>query len=720
MGKMRNPRNLTASRVSHRHMGRFATLRKFACLLALVLVPATHAIAQVRATLVAAETSVQPGRPVTVALRLVHDEHWHTYWKNPGTGLPTEIAWTLPEGWTARPIQWPAPIPIKDSTGAITGNGYDGDLLLPVTLTPPADLAVGTNVELTGTASWLMCADVCIPGSAPVGLSLQVAAAPPAADPDWGARIGAVIDSLPRDVADWTVEAFRENDLIALSISPASGTTGVHQPQDLYLFSEDTVAAYDKPQRVRPNAQGGYNLVVPFGFDAPPDAFQIAGVLTSENGWNADGSLRGFAFSTALLAPPPGFMAALTAPEVPERGIGLTVGLALLGGLILNLMPCVFPVLGLKVLGFVNQAGSDSRKVVMHGVIFTAGVLASFWALAGLLAALRQGGTQLGWGFQLQSPAFVFGIIVVLMVFAMNLSGVFEFGLRATSIGGSLQTRAGYGGSFFTGVLATLVATPCSAPFLAPALGAALALPTGQSFAVFTAVGIGLSAPYLVLSAYPRAVRMLPRPGAWMETFKQFMAFPLYATVAFLLWVLAGQVAEDQLLDTLIGLTVVASGVWLYGRFHAPGSSIARARLGTAGLAVLAASGLWLAWPPSAEEARNAVAWEDWSPESVAQLRAEGRIVYVDFTARWCTTCQANKKIVFASDEVRQALADLNVATLKADWTLFNPSITAALEQYGRSAVPLNLVWLPGRNEPIILPELLTPGIVLDAIHGES
>jgi thiol:disulfide interchange protein DsbD len=388
---------------------------------------------------------------------------------------------------------------------------------------------------------------------------------------------------------------------------------------------------------------------------------------------------------------------------------------ALLGGLILNLMPCVFPVLGIKIVGFVNQSGNERRNVTLHGVAFTLGVLVSFWALAGVLAVLRAGGAQLGWGFQLQSPAFVFCLAVVMLVFALSLSGVFEFGLSAMGIGSKLQTKDGYAGTFFTGVLATVVATPCSAPFLAPALGAALALPTAQAFLVFSAIGIGLSSPYLLLSIFPQAVRWLPRPGRWMETFKQLMAFPLYATVAYLIWVLDGQVRESGLLMALLGLTVVAMAVWLYGRYSSPGVSPRHSRFGLVGALVMLVLGLQLGWPRAA--AASDVTWEPWSIERVQQLRAENRVIYVDFTARWCATCQANKKLVFGSDEVKRYFRTRNVATLRADWTNSDPRITAELAKWNRSAVPFNLVYVPTQSEPKVLPEVLTPSIVLRAFE---
>jgi thiol:disulfide interchange protein DsbD len=394
---------------------------------------------------------------------------------------------------------------------------------------------------------------------------------------------------------------------------------------------------------------------------------------------------------------------------------------AFVGGLILNLMPCVFPVLGIKILGFVNQAGADRRKVTLHGLVFALGVLVSFWGLAGLLAALRAGGDRLGWGFQLQSPAFVFVLAAVMLVFALSLSGVFEFGLGATGVGASLQSKSGYGGSFFTGVLATVVATPCSAPFLAPALGAALALPVAQSFVVFTAIALGLALPYLLLSIFPGAIKVLPRPGAWMETFKQFMAFPLYATVAFLVWVLAGQTSADgqeyTLLFALLGLTLIALAAWWYGRYSAPGAKPARARLGLLGGVLLLAFGVALGWPRPAVAATE-VAWQKWSPEAVAAARAEGKIVYVDFTARWCFTCQTNKAAVFGSGEVRSLFRDKDIVALKGDWTNQDPAITAELARFGRSAVPFNLIYKPGAPEPIVLPELLTAGTVLEALRS--
>ena len=686
----------------------------FAGLAILAALPCARA--QVAASLVSADASIQPGTPFTLALRLVHKPHWHTYWVNPGTGLPTTLKWSLPDGWKAGDIHWPAPTLLTDTRGNVIGNGYDGDLLLPVTITPPAGLKPGAAVELPVAADWLMCQDECVPGSAKLSITLPVSADGPKPDPEWGARIRAVLAGLPAADPSWAASAARDAKGVTLTVAAAApgGAAGL-APGDLHFFSEDGTIVSDQPQEIVSDGKGGFTLALPVSADGPKDAPSLVGVLTSKRGWRADGTLTGLTVDAAFGAAPIAAAAGADGAPMPMAG-GLlgTLALAFVGGLILNLMPCVFPVLGIKILGFVNQAGADRRKVTLHGLVFTSGVLVSFWVLAAILAVLRAGGSHLGWGFQLQSPAFVFGLAAALLAFALNMSGVFEFGLTATGIGSGLQSKSGLVGSFLTGALATVAATPCAAPFLAPALGAALALSTAQSFAIFSVIGIGLSAPYLLLSAFPAAVKVLPRPGAWMETFRQAMAFPLYATVAYLVWVLAGQLTETGLLSSLLGLVLVAMGVWAYGRWNAPGASPGRERFGMIACLVLLAAGAWAGWPVAA--APTDIVWDKWSTEAVEKLRSENRIIYVDFTARWCATCQANKRLVFHSGDVLRAFREKHIATLRGDWTSKDPLITAELAKYHRAAVPFNVIWSPGRADPIILPELLTPSAVLDAI----
>ncbi|WP_221031184.1 protein-disulfide reductase DsbD family protein [Actomonas aquatica] len=692
-------------------------LRKLSAVLASLLLTQV-AFAQVEASLASADAAVRPGEPITVALRLEHESHWHSYWINAGTGYPTSIEWQLPEGWTAGEIQWPTPSIIRDSHGTITGNGYENVTYLPVTLTPPADLTPGTEVTLQGHADWLMCADVCIPGDAPFALTLPVVDANTPRQPhaDHGDEVRATINTLPVLPTDLQVSASKSATAVTLTVSGLDA-----EPTNPWFFASDALVQFDLPQS-HTFADGTLTVTLPVSEYYMGDGDRLMGVLRQDNAWVGDRNLQGLAVDVAFGAAPATATTAdgtaTSADAAPAAGstnlIG-TLALAFVGGLILNLMPCVFPVLGIKILGFVNQAGADRRKVAMHGWVFALGVLASFWALAGLLAVLRAGGDQLGWGFQLQSPAFIFVLAAVMLIFALAMSGVFEFGLSATGVGAKLQSKDGLTGTFFTGVLATVVATPCSAPFLAPALGAALAVSVAESFLIFTVIAVGLSLPYLLLSLFPGAVKVLPRPGAWMETFKQAMAFPLYATVGYLVWVLIGQTTEGGALNAIFGLTLIAFGVWFYGRYAAPGAKATRRRIGIAAGLLLLGAGTAFGWPKP--PAPNDVVWEKWSPEAIAAARAEGRPVYVDFTARWCATCQANKKLVFNSEDVKETFRDANVLTLKADWTNRDPAITAELAKWNRSAVPFNLIYKPGEPDPVVLPELLTPGIVLDALE---
>jgi thiol:disulfide interchange protein DsbD len=388
------------------------------------------------------------------------------------------------------------------------------------------------------------------------------------------------------------------------------------------------------------------------------------------------------------------------------------LGGMLLGGLILNLMPCVFPVIGLKIMGFVQQAGSDRKKVILHGLAFTAGVLASFAVLSGLLFAARSAGNAVGWGYQLQEPWVVFALMLLMFVLALNLFGVFEIGASATSAGGSLQSKHGLEGSFFSGVLATVVATPCSAPFLGVAIGAAIALPAAQFFAAFAFMALGLSLPYLVLSVFPKLIDLLPRPGAWMESFKQGMSFLLFATAGYLLWVYGGLIDLENLLDPMLGLSCIAIAAWVYGRWSLPHRKKSVRLAALAFTLAFAAAGFLLAKPPKP----SAIDWQPWSLETQQELLDEGTPVYIDFTANWCATCQLNKKRAYPR-EVAELMKQKGVVALKADKTKPNPEIDKAIGGYGRGAIPVNVLLAPGR-EPELLPELLSADHVIEALKG--
>ena len=701
-------------------MKRIPTHRIAALLFAiLVLVPAhaqpfgfgPAAEQPVKAELVGERSHLQPGQPFRVGLLLKHDPKWHTYWINSATGYATTIQLDLPEGFTAGEWQWPTP-GLYVSSG-FTEYVYEGETVITATIHPPANLPA-EQVEIGFTADWLMCEAVCVPGGSKGVLRLAVSPEP--ATPSIHAGLFREADQqLPATESPYELSAWSEGQLLVLQVA------GDKLPGSAYFFDEELRINPAEAATTQSMSDDRLTLRIPFAEGTTETTARIRGVLRAAEGWPELEGRPGLAVNLPLKAP------ALDTERAAPTWSGILV-LAFLGGMILNLMPCVFPVLGIKIMGFVNQAGESRGKVVLHGLVFTGGVLLSFWALAALLLVLRSGGSQLGWGFQLQSPAFVLALALVLFGFGLNMSGLFEVGQSAIGVGSKLTGKRGLAGTFFSGVLATVVATPCAAPFLAPALGAALALPPLASFLVFTVIAIGLSTPYLALSAFPSLIRWLPKPGAWMETFKQVMAFLLYGTVAYLLWVLTGQVSEAggfgpfSFLKVLFSLVLLAVALWIYGRWAAFHRRIPVRRTGTA-VAVLflvAALGIGFSGTRQEAESGSSLTWEKWEPGKAEMLAAEGRIVYVDFTARWCVTCQTNKAAVFSSSNVRKAIEDLEVVLLKADWTNKDSRISQELARYNRSAVPFNLVYGPGAPEPVVLPEILTPGIVLQTIEAAS
>ncbi|MGV3660903.1 MAG: protein-disulfide reductase DsbD family protein, partial [Prosthecobacter sp.] len=409
--------------------------------------------------------------------------------------------------------------------------------------------------------------------------------------------------------------------------------------------------------------------------------------------------------------------AAATAPTAPPT-FAVVMLSAFLGGLILNIMPCVFPVLGIKLVGVVQQAGSDRRQVVLHGLVYTLGILLSFWVLGAVVVALGK-----IWGFQQQSAGFTYSLAAFFLIFGLNMAGVFEIGASAVGVGSGLQRKHGLGGSFFSGLLATVVATPCSAPILGTALGATLKMPAPQAMLLFTLIGLGLASPFLLLSAFPRLVSVLPRPGAWMESFKQGMSFLLFGTVLYMLWVLTGMVEGFPLLWLMLSLALIGLGCWIYGRWSLPHKA-ARTR-GIAVLLTLAAvgGGLWLGWPQKQEKKRATVPvfehgmlWEPWSETIVQELTAAGKPVYIDFTAKWCLTCQVNKH-VYSDARLQELFKTKGVTLVKADFTNEDPAIQAAFTALDRGAIPVNALYIPGQKAPLILPELLTVENVSEALR---
>lgn len=671
----------------------------------------------VEAELVAEHTGWIAGTTNWVALRLKPEAGWHTYWRNPGdSGLPTTLNWTLPEGWKAGEISWP--YPSMHRLGELVNYGYDTQTLHLVPLEVPAQADGEQTVR--ALAKWLVCSDICIPGQAELSLSLPVSDIA-TADPVWSQRFTDTRQRLPQAEALSGTFTVADGEVrLRVDAVELAGATAV----EFYAFADDLVN-HGAKQRVALESTVARFAQAQSAFlnDVPQS---VEGVLVVQGG----GEKYAYTVSAA-----PGEVASVAAPaegtlaEEPSRAAGtepptlwLALGFALLGGLILNLMPCVFPVLSIKAISVLENRRGDPVAERLHALSYAGGAVLSCVAVVLAILLLRQGGQQLGWGFQLQAPAFVAFLAYVMLALGLSLSGLVQFGTRLMGVGQELVEQGGYTGSFFTGVLAVVVASPCTAPFMGTALGFALTQPVHVAVVVFAALGVGLALPFLLLGFFPALGAWLPKPGHWMETFKQVMAFPLYLTVVWLLWVLGRQTSVDAVAIAMCGLVALAFALWLW-------SEPARrpVRHGLAVLTALAALGL-LAHPalttsaarsPAALAAATADASEAYSDARLAELRAQGRIVFVNFTADWCITCKVNEKVVFGSANVKRALAEHNVAWLTADWTTPDPAITEALARFGRSGVPLYLLY-PPEGEPEILPQILTPDTMIEAINWVS
>ena len=663
----------------------------------------------VEAELVTDRATAQPGKPMLVGLKLRMEPHWHTYWKNPGdSGLPTKIQWVLPEGWKAGDIQWPYPQPL--AVGPLMNYGYEDEVVLLTEIVPPPSAKPGA-APLKARAEWLVCKDICIPEKGDLDMALMVALTEAPLNPRWQAHIDRARNMLPVDARGWTyASAMQGTSLVVRLTAPE----GMSPPAKATFFPErENLIEPAAPQKI---TREGRSLRVEMKLVEPVAAGvqTVKGVAVAEGGWPGTGNRKAINVSAPLQSSIPIAGAAVTSSGPTLAALAF----AFVGGLLLNLMPCVFPVLGIKLMGFVEHAHGDPRALRVQGAMFAAGTLVSFVALAGLMLALRAGGTQLGWGFQLQSPVVVMLLAALFLVLALNLSGVFEWGAFAQSMTSNLSARGRNADAFLSGVLATIVATPCTAPLMGAAVGFTLTQSAALSLAVFAMIGVGMAAPVLLLAFFPQLLKRLPKPGAWMETFKQVLAFPLYATVAWLAWVLGAQAGNDAVLALLAGLVLIAMGAWMYGRWE-HGHGAWRSALA----AIFAGLGLIVAWPGAslpmvAASAPRAgeLPWQAWSPEKVRSLTAAGRPVFVDFTAAWCVTCQVNKRISLHNGEVMRAFAARGVVPLKADWTRQDPRITQALAELGRNAVPVYALYPPGAQAPRLLPEVLTPSLVLEEL----
>ena len=676
----------------------------------------TFTTEQVQAELMAhAPDGVDPGKTVWVGLQLRHQPDWHTYWKNSGdSGLATNLSWTLPAGVLAGEIAWP--LPVKIPIGNLANYGYDNTVLLPVPLTITPDFkpsVLNPELEVKLKASWLVCKIECVPQDGEFVLRVPVRGSTAIHGAAFDAAFRAQPQALPQAGSIAIEDRTLKVSVIGL---PAS-----LQGQTLEFFPE-TPEIIETAAKWTQSWQGAvWTATVPMAKHRSGDPATMPLVLAAQLGNERVGFVTQAKVTGTwpVMAAPSatGTTAPANQPTAPASlpsSLWLALLGALLGGMILNLMPCVFPVLAIKVVGFARH-GSHPRRQRVGGLAYSAGVVLSFIALGALMLLLRGAGEQLGWGFQLQSPAVVAALAALFTVIGLNLAGVFEFGQFVPSRVALLEAKNPSVDAFLSGILAVVIASPCTAPFMGASLGVALALPPLQALTIFATLGIGMALPYLAASWSPALARMLPRPGAWMATFRHAMAFPMFATVVWLVWVLGQQSGINgaaSLLALLLSLALVIWALALRGS-----SRLVMTTLGMAVFVLLSASiGQNVTKPLEiTSNPASSALWQPWAPGKVDQALAGGAPVFVDFTAAWCVTCQYNKSTTLASTELLADFASRNVTLLRADWTRRDPAITAALAQLGRNGVPVYVLYKTGQA-PVVLSEILSVAEVRSAL----
>lgn len=670
----------------------------------------------VKATLISENESIQPNTPFWVITRLKLQKHWHAYWKNPGdSGMAPSVQWHLPEGFTAEETQFP--YPERFTSNELVGFGYEDEVLLLTKITPSKHLN-SDSVDLKVEVSWVACSqETCLPGDADLAVSMPVKKDSPTATDGNTALFAKARAKLPQEAPKLSAE--QGSNAIALTVPHQDPAMKAKFFPEAENTLDIKVEATTTPHPDLPN----HHIVK---LSTVSDTSRLKGVLVVEGKGEPQAFTVNIPVEKGKIAAP---------PMEFEGGFLLALGFAFIGGMILNLMPCVLPVMSFKVLGFVKMAGQSRSLTFQHGLLFCLGVLISFWALAALLLALRSYGQAVGWGFQLQEPLFVAALATVLLVFGLSLFGVFELGTSLASKAGQAQikTKAGYSelfSSFMSGVLATAVATPCTGPFLGTALGYAVTQPPLFSMLIFTAIGSGMAFPYLLLASNPKLLRFMPKPGPWMETFKEMMGFLMLASVLWLIWVFSAQTNYMAVTLLLGGFFVLAIGCWVYGKWATPLKSKATRMVGTAITAVFFIIGgdiIYTSTTPWIEAmggtpvtaAQPGDNWEDFSQARIDELQKKGIPVFVDFTAKWCLICQTNH-LTLSTSSVSEEFMKKGVVKMKADWTKRNPDITEALRKFGRNGVPL-YVYYPGNpsQSPEILPQVLTPDIIISAIKKE-
>ncbi len=674
----------------------------------------------VKAELIADTSTIVPGKTFTAGLLLRITPGWHTYWKFSGdAGLPIELKWKLPPGWKTGVVHWPIPLKFDDP-GDIKTYGYHDEVLLMQEITPPAAITE-EKVKLMADANWLVCEKICIPGSAAVQMELPTGRESSGAN---GTLFDRYRQLLPKDLPT--------NDQVSMTWTRSGADLHLkvrgedfarHRVVDFFPMPDDKIVVGHPAVESRTPQEVTFLIPLESG-DA--SVTSLPGLLVF--GEALDGSDR--AAWSIEKSPSAGRSGGVVqSAPAPSRGLLTYLIFGFIGGFILNLMPCVLPVISLKIFGFIQQAGQSRAKILRSGLAFTAGIFAWFLGLALLLIVLKSAGQQITWAFQFTNAYFVLSMSVVVLVFALNLFGVFEISLPQRATRGLLGATAAGGdsASFFQGVFATVLATPCTAPFLGTALGFAFTQSGVVIFAMFVAIAAGMSLPYLLLSAQPAWLRFLPRPGPWMLRVKQFMGFLLLATLLFLLYVLGAQRGLEAVTWASSFLLIVSIACWMKGAFITPvASGRARALTIIVMLLLLAASGFYFIGEKFSAAKLTAVSSTesgDWQPFTPARLQSElsqGHVVFVDFTAAWCITCKFNEASVLETAAVRESFRRHHVIKLRADWTNGDPEITKLLQHFGRPGVPLYVLYPGQRDEPIVFPELLTKGMILDKLESIS
>lgn len=636
-----------------------------------------------------ARAAVAPGEHFTVALRQSIREGWHTYWVNPGAaGEPTKIEWTLPVGASAAPIQWPTPdtIPFQ----SLVNFGYSHDVLLPIEVTAPANARAGETLSFVGEATWVVCSDVCVFEQGELRLAVPVAAQG-RDDPNWAPRIASAMAAMPTRDANVTAHISPGSPA---RLSVAIPDVGAARDAHFFPVNRDVMNP-SAPQEPRFSADGVTFTLTP-GIDNNLGQAPLEGVVTIGEG----ATRRAF----AIVAEPGAPLFEPGAAPMDMAALFAAIGLAFLGGLILNIMPCVLPVLSVKALSLAG--GAQSGEARRQGVFYFVGVMATFLALAALLIALRGAGEAVGWGFQLQAPWVTSALALLFFAIGLNLLGVFSIGGGVQNAGASLAGRRGDLGAFFTGALAVVAATPCTAPFMAGAIGVALTQSAGTTLLIFAALALGFALPLTALHFVPGLQRLIPKPGVWMERAKQVLAFPMFGAAVWLAWVLTEQVGAGGT-PAILSLAAALAFALFVARWGRVWLII--------GLVVLATTLAWSWRPLVGAPSSAALVSEPWSVARVEALRAEGRPVFVNFTAAWCVTCKANEIAALSSARVASAFADANVAYLEGDWTNRDDAIAAELTRRGRAGVPLYLYYAPGQDARV-LPQVLSESLMLETV----